>query len=189
MKSLKLSGFLRENVGKKDANTLRAEGKVPCVMYGGNEQVHFWAFGYDLKQVLFTPETYICEIDVVGKGLKKAVIQESQFHAVTGIIQHVDFLEFSDKKPVTVRIPVKFEGVSPGVKVGGRFAERLSKVKVKGLAKDIPDSVLINISKMEIGDVVRVKEVAIPKCTLLDAPNNPICAVTATRSSRQQASQ
>lgn len=185
MKSINLSGSLRGNVGKSDANQLRAEGKIPCVLYGGESQLHFWAFAYDLKTVLYTPETYKINLDVDGTKYE-AIVQEAQFHPLNEGILHVDFLALHANKEVKVELPLEFVGSSPGVRAGGKFTARVRKVKVKGLPGDLPASVQVDINGLELGKVVRVKDIVVGKYKILDAPNNPVAAVTIPRALKGQ---
>lgn len=185
MKSINLSGSQRGNVGKSDANQLRAEGKIPCVLYGGESQIHFWAYAYDLKTVLYTPETYKINLDVDGTKYD-AIVQEAQFHPLNEGILHVDFLTLFADKPVKLELPLEFVGSSPGVRAGGKFTARIRKVKVKGLPGDLPASIQVDISNLELGKVVRVRDIVVGKYAILDVPNNPIAAVTIPRALKGQ---
>ncbi len=187
MKSINLSGSSRGNVGKSDANQLRAEGKIPCVLYGGNEQTHFWAYAYDLKSVLYTPETFKVNIDIDGKKYD-AIVQEAQFHPLSEGILHVDFLQLFADKEVKLELPLEFVGSSPGVRAGGKFAARMRKLKVKGLPGKLPASIQVDINNLELGKVVRVKDIAAADYKILDAPNNPVAAVTIPRALKSQMS-
>ncbi|MEI7491765.1 MAG: 50S ribosomal protein L25/general stress protein Ctc [Bacteroidota bacterium] len=180
MKTVSLSGSLRGSVGKKDAKLQRRAGKIPCVLYGGTEQIHFVADEKSFSKILFTPEVNIIKITIDGKEYD-TIYQEIQFHPVTDKLLHVDFLQLSPDKPVTIAIPVKSEGVSPGVLKGGRLEKKLRKVKIKALAKDLPEFIMINISSMEIGDSVKVGDLKIDNVTFLDASNNVVIAVRTAR--------
>lgn len=180
MKTVSLSGSLRGSVGKKDAKLQRRAGKIPCVLYGGKEQIHFVADEKSFSKILFTPEVNIIKITIDGKEYD-TIYQEIQFHPVTDKLLHVDFLQLSPDKPVTIAIPVKSEGVSPGVLKGGRLEKKLRKVKIKALAKDLPEFIMINISSMEIGDSVKVGDLKIDNVTFLDASNNVVIAVRTAR--------
>jgi len=181
MKSINLSGSLRENVGKSDSNLLRAEGKVPCVLYGNAaSQSHFWAHAYDLKSVLFTPETFKIMLDIDGKK-HTCVVKDAQYHPLNGAMLHVDFMLLDSTKVVKLNLPLEFVGTSPGVRAGGKFASRMRSITVKGLPDQMPSSVKVDISKMELGGVVRVKDIVAEGFTLVAAPNNPVAAVTIPR--------
>ena len=180
MKTVSLSGSLRGSVGKKDAKLQRRAGKIPCVLYGGNEQIHFVADEKSFSKILFTPEVYMIKIAIDGKEYD-TIYQEIQFHPVTDKLLHVDFLQLIPDKPVVIAIPVKSEGVSPGVLKGGRLEKKLRKVKIKALANDLPDFIMINISSMDIGDSVKISDLKIEGVTFLDAPNNVVIAVRTAR--------
>jgi large subunit ribosomal protein L25 len=189
MKSINLSGSLRENVGKSDSNQLRAEGKIPCVLYGNaDSQFHFWAHAYDLKSVLFTPETYKISLNLDGKE-HTCVVKEAQYHPLNGAMLHVDFLLLDPAKPVKLTLPLEFVGTSPGVRAGGKFASRMRSITVKGLPDHLPASVKVDISNMELGGVVRVKDIVVQGFALVAAPNNPVAAVTTPRAMKGAAAE
>lgn len=181
MKSINLSGSLRENVGKSDSNQLRAEGKIPCVLYGNAaSQSHFWAHAYDLKAVLFTPETYKIILNL-GGAQHPCVVKEVQYHPLNGAMLHVDFMLLDPTKPVKLNLPLEFVGTSSGVRAGGKFTSRMRSITVKGMPNQLPASVKVDISNMELGGVVRVKDIVTDGFTLVAAPNNPVAAVTIPR--------
>lgn len=180
MKTVSLSGSLRENVGKKDAKKHRKEGKVPCVLYGGKEQTHFIAEEKDFKKILFTPEVYIINLNIDGKEIS-AILQDIQYHPVTDRILHVDFLEVLAGKPVTIAIPIQMEGTAPGAIKGGRLLKKIRKITVKALVEDLPDQVVVDISKLDIGDKIRVKDLSEDKLAFLDNPNAIVVGVFSAR--------
>jgi len=186
MKTINLSGSLRGGVGKSDANQLRAEGRVPCVLYGGAEQIHFWAYGYDLKSVLYTPDTYRVHLDIDGRKFE-TIVQEVQFHPLNEAMMHVDFFLFQPGKTVKLELPLEFVGVSPGVKAGGKFVARVRRVKVKGNPEHLPATVQVDISQLDLGNVVRVKDIPTENYVILDVPNNPVASVTVPRGLKEQA--
>jgi len=180
MKTVSLSGSLRENVGKKDAKKLRTEGKVPCVIYGGKEQKHFFIDQKDFKKIIFTPEVFIIKIEL-GKVSFETILQDIQYHPVTDIVLHADFLELIPGKAVTLAIPVQMEGTSPGVIKGGRLQLKIRKIRMKGLVEDMPEHVLLDISGLDIGNAIKVKEVPGEKLQLLDPANAVVISVKAAR--------
>lgn len=180
MKTVSLSGSLRGSVGKKDAKLQRRAGKVPCVIYGGTEQIHFVADEKAFSKILFTPEVNIIRINIDGKEYD-SIYQEIQFHPVTDKLLHVDFLQVLPGKPVVIAIPVKYEGVSPGVLRGGRLEKKMRKVKIRAMQNDLPDYITINIGSMEIGDTCKVGDLKIDNVTFLDAPTNVVVAVRTAR--------
>jgi large subunit ribosomal protein L25 len=186
MKTVSLSGSLRENVGKKDAKKHRREGLVPCVMYGGKEQVHFYAGDKPFRKLVFTPEVFIFKLNIGGNE-HNTIVQDIQFHPVTDKILHVDFLEVPDNKPVVISVPVKFSGVSPGVLKGGKLITKMRKLKIKALMQHLPDNIVVDISSLEIGDSARVTDVKRDNITFLDGPNNVIVGVRTARTVVEEA--
>ena len=180
MKTVTLSGSSRANVGKVDAKELRAKGFVPCVIYGGKEQIHFSADERAFKPVIFTPNAHIVEVNLDGK-VYKTVLQEAQYHRLNDKLIHADFLEIVDGKPVTVEIPVRLNGQSEGVKKGGKLVTKLRKLKARGLANVLPDYIDIDIEKLDIGGSVAVGDINIDGVTLLNAKNVSVVAVNTTR--------
>ena len=166
MKTVSLSGSPRENVGKKDAKSLRKEGMVPCVIYGGKEQLHFSMDERHFQKIVFTPEACFVEIELSGKK-HLTILQDIQYHPVSDKILHADFLQILDGKPVKLEIPIRLEGVSPGVLLGGRLAQKLRKVPVKALAENMPQEILLNISKLKIGDKIKASQIKSDKYEIL----------------------
>ncbi len=186
MKSVSISGSPRANVGKKDAKALRNTKQVPCVLYGGKEQVHFSVLAADFKNLIYTPHVHTVELDVAGKKFN-AIMQEAQFHRVNDELLHVDFLEIVAGKPVVMNIPVKTTGVSPGVRAGGKLVKKLKTLKVKGLVEKMPDTIDIAIDSLEIGQGVRVGDIKIDGLTMLNAANVTVVGVQTTRAAAAEA--
>ena len=181
MKTVSLSGSLRENVGKKDTKALRKAEMVPCVMYGsGEEQVHFATEAKNFKKILFTPETYIIDFNVNGK-VYKTILQDVQYHPVTDNVLHADFLIVKEDKPVTVTLPVALEGSAAGVMRGGKLKKGVRKVKVCGLLKDLPDYINVNISGLNINEAIKVKDLNIENVTPVTPGYTVIAAVNMAR--------
>jgi large subunit ribosomal protein L25 len=180
MKSVQLSGSLRANVGKVNAKAVREKGNVPCVIYGGKEQIHFEADIRAFKPVIFTPNAHIVEIDLGGK-VYKTVLQEAQYHKINDKLIHADFLEIIDGKPVTANIPVLITGQSDGVKKGGKLVLKMRKLKARGIAATLPDAITIDITKLDIGDSIAVGDITVDGATLLNAKNVSVVSVVTTR--------
>ena len=181
MKTVSLSGSLRENVGKKDTKALRKAGLVPCVMYGmGEEQVHFATDMKNFNKILFTPECYIIDFDVNGK-VYKTILQDVQYHPVTDSVLHADFLIVKEDKPITVTLPIALEGSAAGVMRGGKPKMGIKKVKVSGLIKDLPDYVKVNISNVNINEAIKVKDLNIENVTPVTPDYTVIFAVNMAR--------
>ena len=180
MKSVSLSGSLRENVGKKDAKKNRREGKVPCVLYGGKEQIHFQMEERAFTKIVFTPEVFIINFTIDGKEYK-AIMQDIQYHPVTDVILHADFLEILPGKLISIGIPIKVTGTSKGVLAGGKLIQKLRKIRVKGLIDDLPEDLTIDITELTIGGSVKMKDLELNKLELLDPPNSVILRVKTAR--------
>jgi large subunit ribosomal protein L25 len=181
MKTVSLSGSLRENVGKKDTKALRRAEMVPCVMYGnGEEQVHFATEAKNFKKILFTPETYIIDFDINGK-VYKTILQDIQYHPVTDEVLHADFYIVKEEKPITVTLPIALEGSAAGVMRGGKLKKGIRKVKVCGLIKDLPDYVKVNISNVNINESIKVKDLNIENVKPVTPGYTVIVAVNMAR--------
>ncbi|MBD1392556.1 50S ribosomal protein L25/general stress protein Ctc [Mucilaginibacter glaciei] len=184
MKSIAISGSPRENVGKRDAKELRYQGLVPAVLYGGPTQTHFSVSAADMRAVVYTPVVHFIDIEVAGVK-SQAIIKDMQFHPLTEQLIHVDFLLLDEKKPITIEIPVKLTGTSPGVKVGGKLVQKLRKLRVKALPKDHLDNIEVSIGELEVGKSVKVSEINLPNLTITNAQEDTIVSVTTSRALRQ----
>ena len=180
MKKVSLSGSLRGNVGKKDAKAQRAAGKVPCVIYGGKEQVHFSADEVAFKPILYTPHSHLIEIDVDGKQYL-TILQDLQSHPVSDSILHADFLELSPEKPVIISVPVRITGTSPGVLRGGKLVKKFRKIKIKALIPNLPDEVEVNISNLDLNQSIKVSDLKLDNVEFLDVKSSVIVTVLTTR--------
>lgn len=186
MKSVSISGSPRANVGKTDAKALRVSKHVPCVLYGGKEQVHFSVLSADFKNLIYTPDVNTVNLDIAGKKYH-AIVQETQYHKLTDHLLHVDFLEIQPNKAVVMSLPVKTTGTSPGVRNGGKLVKKSKTLRVKGLVEKMPDAIIIPIDKMEIGNSVRVSDLKIDGLTILNAQNITVVAVEVTRAAVEEA--
>ncbi|MCL4131619.1 UNVERIFIED_CONTAM: hypothetical protein GTU68_026611 [Idotea baltica] len=156
MKSITIKGSERESVGKKATKALRNAGKVPCVVYGGEKPLHFTADELEFRDLVYTGAAHTVKVDL-GEGKVKAIMQDIQFHPVTDKILHIDFYQLFDDKEVTMNIPVRLLGNSPGVRNGGRLLFRKRKLAIKALPDNLPDFFDIDISKLKIGDNITVE--------------------------------
>lgn len=180
MKTVSMSGSPRENVGKKDARDLRRNGFIPCVLYGGKEQIAFSAAELSFRDIIYTPDACLIDLEVKGKKYN-AILQDAQFHPVTGKIVHCDFLEIFPDKAVKIDIPIRITGNSPGVIKGGKLITKLRKLKVKGLMDALPDTIEVNISRLNISDSVKVGELTVEDIEFLDPANAVVVIVKMTR--------
>jgi large subunit ribosomal protein L25 len=186
MKAVSISGSLRENVGKKDAKRNRRDGRIPCVVYGGKEQIHFSVDEKAFGPLIFTPHTYSVNLDIDGKQLQ-AIIQEVQYHKVSDSVLHVDFFEINPAKPVTLAIPVFFDGVSTGVLKGGKLIKKYRKVKVRALIENMPDEIRVDIAHLDILDSSKISDLKIENLEFLDPKNSVMAFVKPTRATAEVA--
>ena len=181
MKSITINGSKRESVGKKASKALRNAGEVPCVLYGGNDVMHFSAPSIAFKNLVYTPDVHT--VDLVLDGGKKinAVLQDIQFHPVTDDIMHMDFYKFEDDQEITMEIPVHAEGIPKGVKNGGVLRFNLRRMEVRGLAKDLPDYIVAEVTPLKIGQKLYVTAVKSEGYNILHPDNTVICQVITSR--------
>ena len=181
MQSITIKGTKRERVGKVDTKALRNADKVPCVIYGGGNTIHFSAEEKAFKNLVYTPNVYTATIELESGETFNTILQDIQFHPVTDKILHVDFYQLSDDKEVTMTIPVVLAGTSPGVISGGslRFTNR--KLRVKALPANLPDQINVDISDLEIGDKKFISELPNDGFTFLHPDNTVVVQVRMAR--------
>ncbi len=184
MKSIAISGSLRENVGKRDSKGLRYDGLIPAVLYGGEKQYHIAVSAADLKPVVYSPDAQFIELEIAGTKYK-AIAQEIQFHPLNEQIRHVDFLQLFDDKKVSMSIPIKLVGVSPGVRTGGKLAQMLRSLRVLAFPNDMPQFIEVKINHLEVGKSVRVEEIKIENVKILNNIEDTIVSVGMSRALRQ----
>lgn len=188
MKTASLSGSSRGSVGKKDANQLRKDNRVPGVLYGGGEQKHFSVKELDISKLVINPDVFRINLDIDGESFD-CIIQEVQFHPVTDRIVHLDLLQVVPGKPVRVDLPLRTTGTAAGVIAGGRLSMLFRRVAVRGLADDLPEFITIDVSDLQIGDNIRVKDIEVPNCTVLLNDSTLLAAVKRTRAAMSAASE
>lgn len=181
-----MSGSLRGNVGKKDARDLRSQGKVPCVVYGGAEQIHFFADEKQLMTLFTTPEVCFVELDIDGKKVR-AIPQDVQFHKVTDSLLHVDFFELKEDRPITMSVPFLTQGNAIGVLKGGKLVKRMRKLRVRALPADMPENITVDITNLDILGDVKVKDLVNDKYQILEDMTAAVVLVKATRNSQAAA--
>lgn len=209
MKTFQLNAEPRTDLGKKAAKALRNESKIPVVLNGGKivelkdgkydgkllkgeKVVEIGRDGKavittdlvvnkaDVRKLIYTPEVFV--IDLTYDGItKKAVLKDIQFHPVTDAILHIDLMEVNDKKPVVVEVPVHVEGHAAGVKAGGKLYLSMKKVKVKGIYTDIPETVIINVEKLQIGQSIKIADLKFDNFELANAKELVVAGVRTTR--------
>ena len=186
MKSITIKGSERESVGKVATKAIRNAGAVPCVIYGGNQTVHFSAEEKAFKSLVYTPNAHTVVIDLGSKSFN-AILQDIQVHPVSDKILHIDFFQISDDKEITMEIPVKITGTSPGVLGGGVLRLNTRRLKVKALPKNLPDYVEANISEMEMGNKMYVTKLVSDNYKLIHPENTVVAQVRISRAAMKAA--
>lgn len=180
MKTLEIIGFKRANLGKTESKRLREEANVPCVLYGGKDQIHFHTPMFLFRDLVYTPNVNKVKLTVDGSSYE-CILQDIQFHPVNEMILHADFLLLQDNKPVKMDVPVTFVGQAPGVLKGGKLIQKLKKLTIKALPKDLPDFIEVDVANLELNKSIKVGDVKTNKFTILNAKSNPICSVEVPR--------
>ncbi len=180
MESIALKASLRKETGKKSSKAIRAGEAVPCILYGGKENVNFFVAESDFRGLIFTPMVYIVNVDIDGTKYN-AIIKDMQFHPVTDKLLHADFYEISEDKPITVEIPVKVVGSSAGVREGGKLSIDKRKIKVKGLVKNIPSEISVDVTELGVGKSIRAGEITVDKFDIIVSKDIPVVSVRTTR--------
>ncbi|WP_324067907.1 MAG: 50S ribosomal protein L25/general stress protein Ctc [Flavobacterium sp.] len=186
MKSITIKGSERENVGKKATKAVRDAGMVPCVIYGGNQPVHFVADERAFKDLVYTPNAHTVVIELNGASYN-VIMQDIQFHPVSDKILHIDFFQLSDDKEIIMEVPVKITGTSPGVLLGGVLRLNQRRLKVKALPKNLPDFVEASISELEMGNKLYVTKLETNNFKLMHPDNTVVCQVRISRAAMKAA--
>jgi large subunit ribosomal protein L25 len=186
MKSITIEGSERESVGKVATKALRNAGMVPCVIYGGNQPVHFAADERAFKNLVYTPNAHTVVVDLAGKKIN-AILQDIQFHPVSDRINHIDFFELNEAKEIVMEVPVKITGTSPGVLLGGVLNLNQRRLKVKALPKNLPDFVEANISELQMGNKLYVTKLPTPNFKLMHPDNTVVAQVKISRAAMKAA--
>ena len=186
MKSITIKGSERENVGKKATKAVRDAGMVPCVIYGGNQPVHFVADERAFKDLVYTPNAHTVVVELNGTSYN-VIMQDIQFHPVSDKILHIDFFQLSDDKEIIMEVPVKITGTSPGVLLGGVLRLNQRRLKVKALPKNLPDFVEASISELQMGNKLYVTKLEANNFKLMHPDNTVVCQVRISRAAMKAA--
>ena len=186
MKSITIKGSERESVGKKATKAVRDAGMVPCVIYGGNQPVHFVADERAFKDLVYTPNAHTVVVELNGTSYN-VIMQDIQFHPVSDKILHIDFFQLSDDKEIIMEVPVKITGTSPGVLLGGVLRLNQRRLKVKALPKNLPDFVEANISELQMGNKLYVTKLEVNNFKLMHPDNTVVCQVKISRAAMKAA--
>ena len=188
MKTLAISAKSRDKVGKYNTRQLRNQGNVPCVLYGGEKQVCFFAHENEFRKLVYTPDVFIVELAIDGE-VKRCIMQDIQFHPVSDKILHIDFLEVFDDKPITVSIPVILNGLAIGVRNGGNLMFRRRKIITRGLSANLPDAIEIDIENVKIGEFIYIKDISLDGCQFLAPDNAVVVGVKTARGAIEEESE
>ena len=188
MKTLAISAKSRDKVGKSNTRQLRNQGNVPCVLYGGEKQVCFYAHENEFRKLVYTPDVFIVELAIDGE-VKRCIMQDIQFHPVSDKILHIDFLEVFDDKPITVSIPVILKGLAIGVRNGGNLLFRRRKIITRGLAASLPDAIEIDIENVKIGEFIYIKDINLEGCQFLAPDSSVVVGVKTARGAIEEESE
>ncbi len=186
MKSITIKGQLRSETGKKSSRQLRSEGQVPAVIYGGNETIHFYATPLEIRDIVYTAEFMLANIEI-GDKTYKCILKDLQFHKITDKVIHLDFLELVEGKKVIANIPLKFVGTSEGVKAGGRFVVKMNTIKVRTVPANLVEHIEVDITDLLIGKNLRISDVVFADAEIMHSPRIPVCSVVTTRVLKQEA--
>jgi large subunit ribosomal protein L25 len=180
METIEIIGYNRANLGKKNSKKLREEGNVPCVVYGGNEQIHFHSPMILFRDLVYTPGANFVKLNIEGVE-KDAILQDIQFHPVSEVILHADFLELQENKKIRMDIPVKIIGDSPGVQQGGKILIRIRKLSLMAYPKNMPSFVEVDISELQLGKSVSVETLLNDQYDILNSPLVSVVSVNVPR--------
>ena len=188
MKSIEVKGTAR-TIAERSSDQARAlkairkDNGVPCVLYGGGENIHFTVPAEGLRNLVYTPHIYVVDLIIDGKKVN-AILKDIQFHPVKDNILHVDFYQIDEAKRIVMAVPVQLEGLAEGVKAGGKLVLQMRKLKVKALYNIIPEKLIVNVSHLGLGKTVKVGELSYEGLELLNAKEAVVCAVKLTRAAR-----
>lgn len=180
MQKIEIIGYKRANLGKNESKKLRENGNVPCVVYGGKEQIHFHAPMILFRDLVYTPGANFVKLNIEGEE-KDVILQDIQFHPVSEVILHADFLELNDNKKVKMEIPVKIFGDSPGVQQGGKILMRIRKLSVMAYPKNMPEFIEIDISGLDLGKSIKVEDLLNDEFDILNSPVVSVVSVNIPR--------
>ena len=183
MKTFQLAGQPRPDLGKKASKGLRAGDLIPAVLYGGNDVVHFTVSQEAVRNLVYSPDIFVIDLDIAGKKVK-AVLKDLQFHPVTDAILHLDFLEVEADKPIVMEVPVVLTGHAEGVKAGGKLSLEMRKLKVRAPYNEIPEQLFIDVTELGLGKTIQVGALSFDGLEITNAKNAVVCAVKLTRAAR-----
>lgn len=183
MKTVEIIGYRRANLGKSDSQRLREEGNVPCVLYGGGDQVHFHSPMILFRDLVYTNEAHFVHLNIEGEE-SQAILQDIQFHPVNETILHADFLRISEQRKIRMKIPTRIVGQSPGVVKGGTLVRKKDSLNVVAFPKDMPDHIDVDVSNLDFHHAVKVADISYPGVEFKEAKASPIAVVEVPRAAK-----
>jgi len=187
MKSITIKGSERESVGKSATKAVRDAGLVPCVIYGGDQPVHFAADERAFKGLVYTPNAHTVVVELDNGKKIDAILQDIQFHPVSDKILHIDFYQLKDDREIIMEVPVKIVGKSKGVMSGGTLRLNQRRLKVKALPKNLPDFVEADITELDMGNKLYVTKLPVDNFKLMHPDNTVVCQVKISRAAMKAA--
>lgn len=180
MRLYHLTAKTREKSTKGTLNQLKASGFVPAVIYGKEENTNVLCFINDLNHLIYTNEVYKVLLKVGDKEYQ-TVIKEIQSNPLTDRPIHIDFMEVDDNQVVNINYPVQVVGLPIGVRQGGKLFKKLRHLRLKGKISDMPDKVEVDVSDLDIGNTLKVKDIQIPNIQIIDSLSTPVISVARLR--------
>lgn len=186
MKTVEIIGYRRANLGKTESQRLREEGSVPCVLYGSGEQLHFHTPMILFRDIVYTNEAHFVHLNVEGEECQ-AILQEVQFHPVSEVILHADFLRISEDKKIKMSIPTRLIGKAKGVEKGGALVRKKASLMVFGFPKDMPDHIDVDVTELDYHHAIKVQDVSFKGLQFMDPPQSSIAVVEVPRAAKMAA--
>jgi large subunit ribosomal protein L25 len=166
-------------LGSSAARAVRRDGDVPCVLYGPHQEpVHFRVPVLALRPLIYTAETHRVTLELDGESYE-CITKHIDYHPVTDVPVHADFYALTAGEEITMTVPVAIVGAAPGVKAGGILSQPLNELTVRCLPKDIPSSIEVDISELEIGDSIHVSDIAGEGLAIETDPSRTIVSIMA----------
>ncbi len=189
METIKIKGEVRSKTGKAAARSARRNGRIPCELYGSDDNIHFTVPVSGLKHLVYTPDFKLAELEIEGK-VYRTIMKDIQFHPVSENILHVDFLELKEGKEVKVEIPVQFTGMPVGVKSGGTLSQKVHRVQIKTKVEHLIGQVVLDVTDLELGQSVRVRDIEVSdEIEILNSPGIPLASVNIPRALKSAAAE
>lgn len=187
METISIIAQSRTGLGKKPSKDLRNDGRIPCVLYGGQDVVHFSVTLNDVKNLIYTPDFRVANLTIDGTEYR-CIVKDYQLHPLTSQLTHIDFLSLVEGQKVKLEVPIRTKGVSPGVKLGGKMQLKLRRAKIKTLPEMMVTELFIDISSMDLGQSLRARDVQVPEgIELLNSPSIPVVTIEIPRALRSAA--